>query len=117
MTLNGPRSLIDSKREAVASGDAVEGDTEEYRPPIDELLSSTREDIARLAQILRQLHCSAVLRGMDGAPRTHAELWAPIHGAGGESVHPDRNRCESPRGLAYPTVDRRRIAGVWRAQL
>ena len=52
MTLNGPMSLIDSKREAVASGDAVEGDTEEYRPPIDELLCSAREDVARLAQIL-----------------------------------------------------------------
>ena len=69
MTLNGPTSLIDSKRDAVASGDAVEGDTEEYRPPIDELLSSAREDVARLAQILRQLHCSAVLRGIDGAPK------------------------------------------------
>ena len=53
MTLNGPTSFTDSKREAVASGDAVEGDTEEYRPPIDELLSSAREDAARLAQILR----------------------------------------------------------------
>jgi hypothetical protein len=86
MTLNGPTSLIDSKCEAVASGDAVEGDTEEYRPPIDELLSSAREDVARLARILSQLHCSAVLRGMDGAPRTHAELWAPIHGADGHRI-------------------------------
>jgi len=53
MKLNGPTSFTDSKREAVASGDAVEGDTEEYWPPIDELLSSAREDAARLAQILR----------------------------------------------------------------
>ena len=86
MTLNGPTSLMGSKREAIASSDAVEGDTAEYRPPIDELLSSAREDVARLAQILRQLHCSAVLRGMDGAPRTHAELWAPIHGADGQPI-------------------------------
>src|ERR1700733_10803801 len=86
MTLNGPTSLMDSKREAVASGDAVEGDTKEYRPPIDELLSSAREDVARLAQILRPLHCSAVLRGMDGAPWTHAELWAPIHNVDGRPI-------------------------------
>lgn len=86
MTLKGPTSLVDSKREAVASGESVGGDTEEYRPSIDELLSSAREDIARLAQILRQLHCSAVLRGMDGAPRTCAELWAPIHGADGQPI-------------------------------
>jgi len=86
MTLNGPTSWIDSKREAVASGDAVDCDTEEYRPPIDELLSSAREDVARLAQILRPLHCSAVLRGMDGAPWTHAELWAPIHDVDGRPI-------------------------------
>jgi AraC-like DNA-binding protein len=88
MTLNGPPSLIDSKREAVASGDAVEGDTEGYRPPIDELLSSAREDVARLTHILRHLHCGAVLRAMDGdgAPRTHAELWAPIHGPDGQPI-------------------------------
>jgi hypothetical protein len=63
MTLNGPMNRMDSTREAVASSNAARDDMEEYRPSIDEFISSAREDVARLAQILRQLHCSAVLRG------------------------------------------------------
>ena len=86
MTLNGPMNSMDSDREAVAPGDTVRRIPEEYRPSIDELLSSAREDVARLAQILRRLHCSAVLRGMDGGRRPHAELWMPIFGADGEPI-------------------------------
>jgi AraC-like DNA-binding protein len=86
MTLNGPMNSIDSDREAVAPGDTVRRIPEEYRPSIDELLSSAREDVARLAQILRRLHGSAVLRGMDGGRRPRAELWMPIFGADGEPI-------------------------------
>lgn len=86
MTLNGPMNSIDSDREAVAPGDTVRRISEEYRPSIDELLLSAPEDVARLAQILRRLHCSAVLQGMDGGRRPHAELWMPIFGADGEPI-------------------------------
>jgi AraC-like DNA-binding protein len=86
MTLNGPTNSIDSDREAVAPGDTVRRIPEEYRPSIDELLLSAREDLARLAQILRRLHCSAVLRGMDGGRSPYAELWMPIFGADGEPI-------------------------------
>jgi AraC-like DNA-binding protein len=86
MTLNGPINSMDSDREAVAPADTVRGIPEEYWPSIDELFLSAREDVARLAQILRRLHCSAVLRGMDGGLRPHAQLWMPICGANGEPI-------------------------------
>jgi AraC-like DNA-binding protein len=86
MTLNGPMNSIDSDREAVAPGDTGRRIPEEYRPSIDELLLSAYEDVARLTQILRSLHCSAVLRGMDGGRRPYAELWMPIFGADGEPI-------------------------------
>jgi hypothetical protein len=69
MTLNGPMNSIDSDREVVTPGDTGRRIPEEYRPSIDELLLSACEDVARLTQILRRLHCSAVLRGMDRGRR------------------------------------------------
>jgi hypothetical protein len=86
MTLNEPMNLVASKHETVASSDEAKGDTEEYRPSIDELLPSAGEDVARLAPILRPLRCSAVLRGMDAAQRTHRELWAAIYGTDGQPI-------------------------------
>lgn len=73
---------MDLNRAVAASSDAFRGNIDEYRPSIEELLSSAREDVARLAQILRHLHCSAVLRGMDDGPITSA-LCVPIYGADG----------------------------------
>jgi hypothetical protein len=69
MTLNGPMNRIDSTREAFASN-AVRDDTEEYQPSIDELISSAREEVARLAQILRQFRTQPSRRFVN-AQRRH----------------------------------------------
>jgi len=57
--------------------------TAERRSTTEQLLSCSHEDIARIAQILRGLHCTAVIRGADG---TALPLIAAPCGSGDPSL-------------------------------